>query len=234
MSNQYFDFKHFRVEQDRCSMKVGTDGVLLGAWFPLQPGMSVLDIGTGTGLVALMAAQRGAGNVTAVEIDPDAAEQASENAVNSPWKDRIFVRCTDISDFTADSGFDRIVCNPPFFRDSLRCPDAGRNTARHNDSLSFETLAGVSSDMLSDDGLLCVVLPYDVVDAFVKCALNEGLNLCRKTDVVTAPGKTPKRSLLAFGKHFVELKTDVIAMYDSKGKESLEYINLVRDFYFKF
>lgn len=215
-------------------MKVGTDGVLLGAWFPMEPGMSVLDIGTGTGLIAIMAAQRGAGSVAAVEIEPAAAEQARQNAANSPWKDRILVKCTDISDFTADLEFDRIVCNPPYFRDSLRCPDEGRNTARHNDSLSFETLVGRSADMLSADGLLCVVLPYDAVEVFVKCASNAGLNLCRKTDVVTSPGKTPKRSLLAFGKQRFELKTDLLVMCDSKGKETLEYINFVMDFYLKF
>lgn len=234
MSNQYFDFKRFRIEQDRCSMKVGTDGVLLGAWFPLGSGMRVLDIGTGTGLVALMAAQRGAESVLAIEIDPEAAGQAHQNAANSPWKDRISVKCADISDFTADSVFDRIVCNPPYFRDSLRCPDSGRNTARHNDSLSFETLVERSAGMLSDDGLLCVVLPYDAVEIFVKCASDSGLNLCRKTDVVTAPGKTPKRSLLAFGKRCLELETDLLAMCDSKGKETLEYVNLVKDFYLRF
>jgi len=234
MSNQYFDFKRFRIEQESCSMKVGTDGVLLGAWFPVEPGMRVLDIGTGTGLVAIMAAQRGASHIDAVEIDPDAAGQAQKNASNSPWRDRIDVVCTDISDFTADYKFDRIVCNPPFFRNSLRCPDEGRNTARHNDSLSFERLIECSAGLLGDDGLLCVVLPFDAVETFVKCALNEGLNLCRKTDVITAPGKTPKRSLLAFGKHCVELKTDVLIMCDSDGKETSDYVILVKDFYLRF
>ena len=234
MSNQYFEFKRFRIEQESCSMKVGTDGVLLGAWFPVEAGMSVLDIGTGTGLVALMAAQRGAGSVTAVEIDADAAGQARRNAANSPWNGLICVECTDISDFTANSGFDRIVCNPPYFRNSLRCPDAGRNTARHNDSLSFETLAGCSARLLADGGLLCVVLPYDASDSFVKCALAEGLDLCRRTDVVTAPGKTPKRSLLAFAKHSSGLDADVICMCDSDGKESPEYVELVKDFYLKY
>ena len=234
MSNQHFDFKRFRIEQERCSMKVGTDGVLLGAWFPMKSGVIVLDIGTGTGLVAIMAAQRGAGRVQAVEIDPAAAEQARQNAANSPWNDRINVKCTDISDFTADFKFDRIVCNPPYFRDSLRCPDSGRNTARHNDSLSFETLVKRSEALLSPDGLLCVVLPYDAVEVFVKCALVAGLNLCLKTDVITAPGKSPKRSLLAFGKECVALKTQVIAICDSDGKESQEYVGLVRDFYLKY
>ena len=141
-------------------MKVGTDGVLLGAWFPLQEGCTVLDIGTGTGLIAIMAAQRGAGRVTAVEIDPDSAVQARANAANSPWADRIDVVCSDIALFNAGFRYDRIVCNPPYFRDSLRSPDSGRNTARHNDSLSFETLSACASRLLADSTMAVVEICY--------------------------------------------------------------------------
>ena len=215
-------------------MKVGTDGVLLGAWFPLEAGMSVLDIGAGTGLVAIMAAQRGAGSVTAVEIDTDAAEQAARNAAGSPWADRIKVHCADIAHFTAVSGFDRIVSNPPYFRDSLRCPDSGRSTARHNDSLSYETLVRCSATLLAPNGLLCVVLPFDAVDEFMKCSAVQGLDLCRRTDVITVPGKQPKRSLLAFSKQSRELHTDVLAICNTDGGETSDYINLVKDFYLKF
>ena len=214
-------------------MKVGTDGVLLGAWFNLEPGMSVLDIGTGTGLIALMAAQRGAGSVTAVEIDPDAAGQALENVRRSEWADRIEVINADIALFTARTGFDRIVCNPPYFRDSLRCPDAGRNTARHNDSLSFETLVRCSASLLAPDGLLCLVMPFDAVSVFTKCAALAGLYLCRRTDLVTAPGKTPKRSLLASRKQSDELQSDTLSICGPDGKETSEYVNLVNDFYLK-
>lgn len=215
-------------------MKVGTDGVLLGAWFPMESGDSILDIGTGTGLVAIMAAQRGARSVTAVEIDSDAADQADRNAVDSPWADKIHVECADIAHFTANILFDRIVCNPPYFRDSLRCPDAGRTIARHNDSLSFETLVKCSADLLSPDGLLCVVLPFDAVGEFTKCAAKEGLDLCLRTDVVTAPGKQPKRSLLAFSKQCHELRKEALAICDSDGTETSDYVNLVRDFYLKY
>lgn len=234
MSNSYFQFKQFRVDQDDCSMKVGTDGVLLGAWFPVETGCSVLDIGAGTGLIALMAAQRGAGRVTAVEIDPLAAEQARRNAGNSPWAGRIEVVNADIAHFTAESGYDRIVCNPPYFRNSLRCPDSGRNTARHNDSLSYETLALCASKLLVRDGLLCLVLPYDGVEAFTRCAAQAGLEMCSRTDVITAPGKTPKRSLVVYGKGFRTLVAGVLEICGSDGNETSDYINLVKEFYLKY
>lgn len=215
-------------------MKVGTDGVLLGAWFPLQEGCTVLDIGTGTGLIAIIAAQRGAGRVTAVEVDPDAAVQARANAANSPWADRIDVVCSDIALFNAGFRYDRIVCNPPYFRDSLRSPDSGRNTARHNDSLSFETLSACASRLLADEGRLSLVLPRDAVETFSKCAAAQGLDMCHRTDVVTVPGKSPKRSLVEFGRSCSGLETDVVSICGPDSKETSEYINLVRDFYLKY
>lgn len=234
MSNSWFRFKQFNIEQERCSMKVGTDGVLLGAWFPLDHGCSVLDIGTGTGLVALMAAQRGAVSVTAVDIDADAVLQARQNAAASAWANKVEVICQDIATFNTDIRFDRIVCNPPFFRDSLRSPDAGRNTARHNDSLSFETLAQRAASLLAPGGRFCLVLPYDAVEVFIRCAAAAGLDLCRRTDVLTAPGKTPKRSLVAFGKNRAVLDTDVLQMCGPDGKETPQYVELVKDFYLKY
>ena len=215
-------------------MKVGTDGVLLGAWFPMNEGCTVLDIGTGTGLVAIMAAQRGAGRVTAVDIDPDAAGQARANAANSPWAERIDVVCSDIALFNAGFRYDRIVCNPPYFRDSLRSPDSGRNTARHNDSLSFETLSDCASRLLADDGRLCLVLPRDAVETFSRCAAAQGLYMSHRTDVVTAPGKTPKRSLVEFGLNCSGLKTELVSICGSDGMETSEYVNLVKDFYLKY
>lgn len=215
-------------------MKVGTDGVLLGAWFPMRAGCSVLDIGTGTGLIALMAAQRGASRVAAVEIDPDAANQARANAARSPWADRIEVLCADIAHFNSDSRFDRIVCNPPYFRDSLRSPDAGRNAARHNDTLSFETLSACASGLLADDGLFCLVLPWDSVETFSMCAAVHGLFISHRTDVVTAPGKLPKRSLVELGRSVTCTKTDLVEICGSDGNETSDYINHVKDFYLKY
>ena len=233
MSNSWFRFKRFLVNQEDCAMKVGTDGVLLGAWADIRPGCSVLDIGTGTGVIALMAAQRGAGHVTAVEIDADAAAQAARNAAQSVWADRIEVLPVDVARYVPDSKFDRILSNPPYFRDSLRSPDMGRNTARHNDALSYETLTGCAASLLTPGGQLCVVLPYDSVGEFVRCALLKELYLVRRTDVVTAPGRSPKRSLLAFSNTESQLAANVLAIRDESGNESADYINLVKDFYLK-
>lgn len=234
MSNSWFRFKRFTINQEDCAMKVGTDGVLLGAWADIQPGCHVLDVGTGTGVIALMAAQRGAGHVTAIEIDAPAAAQAARNAAQSEWADRIEVLPVDVARYVPDSKFDRILSNPPYFRDSLRSPDLGRNAARHNDSLSYETLISCSVSLLAPDGLLCVVLPSDSVQEFVRCALLSGLYLSGRTDVVTVPGRNPKRSLLEFSNHAAQPRTDVLSIRDGDGNESAEYINLVRDFYLKY
>ena len=234
MSNSWFRFKRFLVNQEDCAMKVGTDGVLLGAWADIRPGCHVLDVGTGTGIIALMATQRGAGHVTAIEIDAIAAAQAARNAANSEWADRIEVVSADVADYVTGAKFDRILSNPPYFRDSLRSPDMGRNAARHNDSLSYETLIRCSASLLAPGGQLCVVLPYDSVREFVRCTQMEGLYLVRRTDVVTAPGRNPKRSLLAFSSTAAQLETDVLAIRDENGNESVDYINLVRDFYLKY
>ena len=141
MSDSSFLFKQFIVHHDRCAMKVGTDGVLLGAWAPVDQAHTALDVGTGTGLVALQLAQRNPHlRVTAVEIDAPAAAQAAENVAGSPWPDRIEVVCADFNDFQPDGRFDLIVSNPPYFVDALPCPDRQRNTARHAGGLNYDLL----------------------------------------------------------------------------------------------
>lgn len=233
-SNSYFQFKQFVVNQEDCAMKVGTDGVLLGAWFDFKENGSVLDIGTGTGLIALMAAQRGADSVVAVEIDEKAAAQAAANAALSKWKDIVTVVHSDIACFSDDKRFDAVVCNPPFFRDSLRSPDSVRSQARHNDTLSYEKLAEMVSCMLSDSGLFSLVLPYDMADTFISVAAKNGLYLCKRTNVVTRKGNLPKRVLLSLCKQVKVCLTDELVMFDELNNETYEYISIVRDFYLKY
>ena len=149
MSQPFFQFKQFTVWHDKCAMKVGTDGVLLGAWTPVESSARILDIGTGTGLVALMLAQRCSASVIALEIDGKAAQQAAENITRSPWGSRIEVVCQDFRLYSNKNNslkYDTIVSNPPYFTDSLKCPDSQRNTARHNDNLSYEELLKLGSD----------------------------------------------------------------------------------------
>lgn len=233
-SNSYFQFKQFVVNQEDCAMKVGTDGVLLGAWFDFKENGSVLDIGTGTGLIALMAAQRGADSVVAVEIDEKAARQAAENVASSKWKDLVTVVHSDIACFSDDKRFDAVVCNPPFFRDSLRSPDSVRSQARHNDTLSYEKLAEMANRLLSDSGLFSLVLPYDMADTFISVAAKNGLYLCKRTNVVTRKGNLPKRVLLSLCKQVKVCVTDELVMFDELNNETSEYISIVRDFYLKY
>lgn len=193
-------------------MKVGTDGVLLGAWANAgdSPTPAVLDIGTGTGIVALMMAQRfPTATVTAIDIDTDAAEQASLNAKASPFADRIAVYHTalqevveqiDISSNNRESSkpYTAIVCNPPYFYDSLTCPDSQRTTARHAVSLTARDIATASATLLGDGGELSVILPYDQHSRMESEAVFTGLFLKRLCAVKTSKRKPPSRILMAF------------------------------------
>ena len=165
MANPFFTFKQFTIRHDRCAMKVGTDGVLLGAWTSVDHSHRLLDIGTGTGLIALMLAQRcPQAFITAIDIDAEAVEQARENALSSPWKDRVEVLLQDICTFPANQQFDTIVSNPPYFIDSLKCPDDQRNTARHTDTLDAERLLASVARLLTDDGRFSIILPAEQTD----------------------------------------------------------------------
>ncbi len=151
MSNSCFQFKQFKINQDRCAMKVGTDGVLLGTWTDVSGVQSILDVGTGTGLIALMLAQRSsAAIISGIEIDGDAAAQAVENVNNSPWREKINIEAVSLQTFTKNTGcrFDLIVSNPPYFNKSLKNPDAQRSVARHSDLLSRQDLLTAADTLL--------------------------------------------------------------------------------------
>ena len=170
-----FRFKQFAVRQDRCPMKVGTDGVLLGAWAEVRPGdRRMLDVGTGTGLIALMLAQRSAAWITAVDIDVECATQAAENFAASPWADRLDAVSVAVQRYDPVEKFDLIVSNPPYYVDSLLSPDEGRNTARHAAGLPFGELAAAVVRLLSPGGRFALVLP-PVEMAALSCSLDGGL-----------------------------------------------------------
>ena len=233
MANSYFQFKQFRIEQSLCAMKVGTDGVLLGAWASVDGADSCLDIGTGTGLLALMVTQRNPKlSVVAIDLDSDAVLQAKENVYASPWLDRISVLHSDVKLFSPDWRFDRIVCNPPYFCNSLVSPDAKRTMARHTSELEFKDLLSSVKRLISSNGLFSVVLPYDVGEGFIKLAECESLYCLRLCRVIPKPGASPKRVLLEFSTKMQECSFNELII-ESGGRHcySEEYKQLTKDFY---
>ena len=235
MPNPYFSFKQFTIHHDRCAMKVGTDGVLLGAWTRLGHSRSVLDIGTGTGLIALMLAQRNQTCfVTAIDIDAEAVEQARENIQASPWKERVVALLQDVRTFRTSECFDTIVTNPPYFVNSMKCPDGQRNTARHADTLDMETLLAQVASLLAPDGCFSIVLPSEHMDVLLPTAERFGLYPSRRTDVITRPGIPPKRVLLEFVRTQMPTLTDELVVELERHRYSEEYMALTKDFYLKF
>ncbi|WP_243349414.1 tRNA1(Val) (adenine(37)-N6)-methyltransferase [Parabacteroides sp. FAFU027] len=233
MANPYFQFKQFTIHHDRCAMKVGTDGVLLGAWAPVEEGMRVLDVGAGSGLIALMLAQRNAASVIAVELDEDAAAQAAENVAESPFADRVEVVQNDILHFQPEQRFDLIVSNPPYFDLSLQSPDKQRTLARHTDSLSYDDLLTVSARLLNDGGLISLVVPVDVEQKLDAIAQSAALFPVRKTFVIPKPGAAPKRLLVSYSNVQRELQQDELLVELARHHYSEEFISLTKAFYLK-
>ncbi|MDO7873634.1 methyltransferase [Hymenobacter sp. ASUV-10] len=203
MPNDYFEFQQFRIAQAACAMKVSTDACLLGAVADLHGATRLLDIGTGTGLLALMAAQRHPGvDIEAIEIDEAAAAQAAENVAASPWASRIRVQPLSLAAYagTQPASFSHIICNPPFFQQSLRSPDAARSTARHTapDTLSFAELAGFAAEFLASNGLLTVLLPPLEMAAFEREAGQVQLHPATRLVVRHRAGSRVLRHIVGF------------------------------------
>uniref|UniRef100_UPI003216DD22 tRNA1(Val) (adenine(37)-N6)-methyltransferase n=1 Tax=uncultured Draconibacterium sp. TaxID=1573823 RepID=UPI003216DD22 len=235
--NNYFQFKEFTVRQEKTAMKVGTDGVLLGAWTGVENCKKILDVGTGTGLIALMLAQRSIAKITAIEIEENAAAEAKNNVAASKWGNRIDVLNCSFQDFgnnTAET-FDLIVSNPPFFSNSLKASNTGRTLARHNDSMSFPELVTTSVNLLNSNGKLAVILPCDPAEEFIKIAIAKGLFLTRKTEVRPNAKKAVNRVLMEFGKIEADCTKDCFPVYAITGSGySEEFIKLTRYFYLNF
>lgn len=230
--NDYFRFKQFTVRQGQTAMKVGTDGVLLGAWAAVETATSILDIGTGTGLIALMAAQRNpSARIEAVEINPQAYHQACDNIRKSPWPGRIQVHLTSVFDYQPGFLFDSIICNPPFFVGSTPAPDAGRTTARHCHDLRHTDLLILARKLLSPQGCLNLILPAAEAELLQKQTPAYSARLSRLTYVLPNPGKQPKRCLMQFVFYPAPTQTDQIVLEYARHQYSPEYINLTQNFY---
>ncbi|SHI80453.1 tRNA1Val (adenine37-N6)-methyltransferase [Hymenobacter daecheongensis DSM 21074] len=240
MANSYFQFKHFRIEQGSCAMKVCTDACVLGAAADLTGTARLLDIGTGTGLLALMAAQRNpAAIIEAVELDPAAAAQAAANAAASPWADRIRIQAQSLAHYAAThpAPFDHILCNPPFFRHSLLSPDAARTTARHTspDTLSFAELADFAARFLAPSGQLTVLLPPPEMLHFERKAALAGLFLHSQLVVRHRPGSKILRHISSFGHQPQPRQVQELAIHEAASEAySAEFRALLQDFYLAF
>lgn len=231
-----FRFKHFEIDDSHSAMKIGTDGVLLGAWARVDGCGSVLDVGTGTGLIALMVAQRSAqAAITAIDIDAAAASEARHNADGSLWGDRIVTLHADIRSFSSSQRFDHIVSNPPYFIDSMLSPDAARSMARHTTTLSFEELVDAAERLLCDGGRLSVVLPVDGAARFRRVAFGR-LWLSRQCDVYSREGELPRRVLMEFVRTTEPLmpRCNTLAIYEANGGYTEKYRRLTEDFYLSF
>ena len=227
-----FKFKQFVIHQNKTAMKVGTDGVLLGAWTNII-GERVLDIGTGTGLIALMIAQRSLNSISSIEINSDAYLQAKENFTRSEWSDRLEVSHTSLQEFKPKFKFDTIVSNPPFFNNSQKTPNKNRNLARHTDSLSFDDLLEFTSENLSELGIASFIIPFDSEKDFLQIAEDKSLHpsrICR----VRGKEDTPiKRSLIELKFQKNECVNTSLIIEISRHVYTQDYINLTKDFYLK-
>jgi tRNA1Val (adenine37-N6)-methyltransferase len=231
-----FHFKQFSIRHEKSGMKVGTDGVLLGAWADVSGANHILDIGTGSGVIALMLAQRTNTDsvIDAVEIDEVACEEAGENINASPWSEKISVHHIAIQDFKKEILYDLIISNPPYFLNSYKPPDAKRLAARHTENLSFDDLLEAAQRFLTSTGRLNVILPITEGEQFISLANSKNLVLTRKWTFRTRLEKPVERYLMEFSKYTDKLMdTGEIRLYDQGENWSEEYRELTREFYLK-
>lgn len=244
MANSYFQFKQFRIEQGACAQKVSTDACLLGAAADLAGATRVLDIGTGTGLLALMAAQRApTAQIEALELDAAAAAQATHNVAASPWAHRMVVHPLSLAAYaarhpappaSADQQFSHIICNPPFFRRSLAPPDAARATARHagEASLTFEAISGFAAGFLRPGGTLTVLLPPPEMAEFADAAQASGLVVQARLAVRHRPGGRITRGIWQFGRTApVAVRDTGLTIQTTDGTYTAEFRALLAGFY---
>lgn len=232
-----FKFKRFTVNQDKCAMKVGTDGVLLGAWTSLDNNpFSILDIGAGTGVISLIMAQRSSAEILdALEIDDDSFEQCTENFEDSPWSDRLFCYHASFQEFAKemDEPYDLIVSNPPFFIENVSSGDVKRDNARQNQSLPFEHLLNGVNQLLSPSGSFSTIVPYSEEERFIKPASESMLFPIKITRVRGNANSPLKRSLIQFSREEKEPQLSELVIEKERHVYTKEYITLTEDFYLK-
>jgi tRNA1Val (adenine37-N6)-methyltransferase len=235
MGNNYFSFKQFTILQDKAAFKVGTDGVLLGASADISNVSRILDIGTGTGIVAIMLAQRCIADIVAIEPDHDSFIQCLENVDGCSWKERIRVENTALKDYKSDEKFDLIVTNPPYFSDSLKNPDPRKSNSRHNDSLTNDELLKGVARLMEESGRLQVIMPYVEGNLLIAEAHDYGFYCNSILKIRPLPTSEIRRMILTFSKHRLNPTERYLTIEHGKRHEfTEEYINLTKEFYLKF
>lgn len=233
MDTRPFYFKSFSLHHHRSTMKVGTDAVLLGIWTDLTNVRSVLDVGTGCGVISLLLASRAPVSIDAVELDTDSFEEANQNFEESPYFDRLRIYNLDFNDFvpSGDKKYDLIVSNPPFFFNDLHSTDPKKRMARHTQTLTYDRLLKVSMELLNPNGKISVVLPYRESRLFLQQALLAGFFVEKKMLIFPMLGKEPNRINILLGRESVEELTERFMIRDEYGKFTSQYIDFVKDYY---
>ncbi|OFY82670.1 MAG: hypothetical protein A3F72_02315 [Bacteroidetes bacterium RIFCSPLOWO2_12_FULL_35_15] len=237
MSNQSFAFKQFRINQDKCAMKVGTDAVLLGSWVNALNSKTILDIGTGTGIIALMLAQKSGARIDAIDIDNNAFEQARENINSCNWKDRITAHHISLQQFALENSqkYDLIVSNPPYFVDSSKAIEESRSNARHTDQLGYSELLDGVLKLLNPNGKFHIILPTKEGESFRELAEENKFYLTKLTRVITRADKPEKRLLMRF--EFIRRtfsESSIVIEKDERHSYTDEYKELTKDYYLAF
>jgi tRNA1Val (adenine37-N6)-methyltransferase len=234
MSNSYFRFKKFTIQQDKTAMKVCTDSCILGAWTTnyLKDIKKILDIGAGSGLLSLMLAQKSESLIDAIELDPESANQANENVMASPWSPRISLLQGNVLHYPLSPDYDFIISNPPFFESDLRSPDDKKNKAKHNETLTLDELIVVVRKHLKRTGLFSILLPYHRSEYFENLATANEFFLREKLMIRQTPNHQPFRSILLYG--FQKSKSVVskeLTIKNENGIYTAEFLGLMSDYY---
>lgn len=235
VANDFFRFKEFTIYQDKCAFKVGTDGVLLGAAADVSSAGKILDIGSGTGLISIMVAQRCSGEIVAIEPDVKSFVQLYENVRDCKWSNRIDVVNSALQSFKTNSRFDLILSNPPYFISSLKNPDHRKSVARHNDTLSHQDLLSGVEELMTLNGKFQVILPFNEGMKFIRAALEKNLFCNDLMKIQPSPGSEIKRVIITLSRQKRQVHESVLIIETGERHEySEEYKNLTKDFYLNF
>mgnify|MGYP001112115486 CR=1 FL=1 len=235
MANNYFNFKQFSVNQEKSAFKVGTDGVLLGAYADVKGAKRILDVGTGTGLIALMLAQRSEAEIVAIEPDHDSFLQSCENINRSRWTDRIAVIESTLQEYDDKDKFDLIVTNPPYFSDSIRNPDTRKAIARHNDTLTSDDILKNSSRLLTQNGKLQLIMPFSEGNVFIAEAADYGFFCHDILRIKPLPASEIRRLIIAFGRNRQRQTEKFLTIEHGRRHDFTDdYKKLTGDFYLHF